>query len=499
MFLWKNAVVLCALLGVVTLPATMLVRANWEKRYLARLVICGMLIACLAVSFVPMLLTQLIFALLLIACFDKRVPMAATYFFFFFWTPAAGSLLAIAGAYIAPLTPFMAFSGALLVGYLLHPENHLRRRFVASDAFMLLFVLIYCVCVSLRETPTGIARNVVTYFIPYVLSYQLLSRVRIEKPELVLRLMMFAAAAGGLLCIFETFRQWPLYAGIMGVKNDLWTIDAPRVWLERGGIARAYGPYAHPLTGGAMLGLAAIAAWGVFLIRGRSGPWLVLSLTILAGLAATLSRSGLVVVAVGIMTFQILRGRYLLAVLVPLAGLIIVVTLPILGGADAQFSTTYRLGLLTGVPHALGGRIWLGSREAIQQGLLDAFIQGQGIVDLVNVYLAIVVRAGVVSLVPFVFFLFSTYPHYRAIRRLRPDREQLLVAQALVATQTALIVAMALLSTWVAPMQVSFLITAMLIALRFGIARDRATETPKRTPLVATMPVDQGEKLPALR
>jgi hypothetical protein len=120
MFLWKNAVVLCGLLGMVALPATMLVRARWEKRYIARLVACGMSIACLAVSALPMLWTQLIFGLLLVGCFDKRVPMAATYLFYFFSTPAAGSLLAIAGAYIAPLTPFLSFSAALVVGYLLH-------------------------------------------------------------------------------------------------------------------------------------------------------------------------------------------------------------------------------------------------------------------------------------------------------------------------------------------------------------------------------------------
>jgi hypothetical protein len=499
MFLWKNAVVLCGLLAMVTLPATMLVRARWERLYLARLVICGMLIACLAVSFLPMLWTQLIFGLLLIACFDKRAPMAATYLFFFYWTPAAGSLLAIAGAYIAPLTPFMSFSTALLVGYLLHPESHLRRRLVMSDAFMLLFVVLFCACASLRATPTAVARNIATYFVPYLLSYVILSRVRIERPELVLRLMLFGAAAGAMLCIFETIRHWPLYAGVWGVKNDMWTIDAPRVWLERGGIARAYGPYAHPLTGGAMLGLAAIAGWGVYLIRGRSGPLLTLGLAVLLGLAATLSRSGLVALAIGLMVFQMLRGRYLLAVLVPIAGAALLISLPILGGADAQFSTNYRLGLLSGVPHALGPRIWLGYREAVEQGLLDDFIQGQGIVDLVNAYLAIVVEAGIVSVVPFLLFLVSIYPHYGAIRRLNPDREQLVLAQALVAIQTALIPALALLSSWVAPMQLSFLTGAIMIALRFEVARARAAEAPRPTPLVATMPVDEGERLPALR
>ena len=219
----------------------------------------------------------------------------------------------------------------------------------------------------------------------------------------------------------------------------------------------------------------------------------------LGGLAATLSRSGLVALAIGLMVFQMLRGRYWLAVLVPLGGVAILIGLPILGGADAQFSATYRMDLIVGVPQMLGSRIWLGYREAAGQGLLDDFIQGQGIVDLVNAYLAIIVEAGVVSVVPFLLFLLSIFPHYRAIRRLKPDREQLVLAQALLSIQAALIPALALLSSWVAPMQLSFLIGALMVALRSELARARAADTPKPAPLVATMPVDEGERLPALR
>jgi hypothetical protein len=499
MFLWKNAVVLCALLGIIAFPAGMLVRARWEKRYIARIVICGMLVCCFAVSALPMLWTQLIFCLLLIACFDKRVPMAATYLFFFFWTPAAGSLLGVAGAYIAPLTPFMSFSAALVVGFLIYPENHLRRPLVMSDVWMLLFVLLYCTCASLRAAPTGVARNIATYFVPYVLSYALLSRVRIERPELVLRLMLFGAAAAAMLCMFETVRRWPLYAGIWGVKNDLWTIDSPRAWLERGGVARAYGPFAHPLTGSAMLGLAAVAGWGLWLIRGRSGPLFALGLALLCGLACTLSRSGLVALVIGLMVFQMLRGRFLFAVFALLGGLAILTMLPILSGDDARLSGLYRLGLVTGIPRALGAHVWLGYREAVQQGLLDKFVQGQGIVDLVDAYIGIIVEGGIVSLIPFLLFLLSTFPHYRAIRRLSPDRDQLVLAQVLVAIQAALIPALALLGSWVAPMQLAFLANAILVALRFNLVRVRASETPKPAPLVATMPVNEGERLPALR
>ncbi len=499
MFLWKSAVVLVGLLAIATWPMTMLVRERWEKRYVARLVICATLVACLAVSALPMLWTQLVFMLLLVACFDRRVPMAGSWLFFFFWTPAAGSLLAVAGAYIAPITPFFFFSLALLLGYLIHPENHLRRRLEMSDIYMLLFILAFCACMSLRAPPTTIARNIFTYFVPYLLTYQILSRTRIARPELLLRLMLFGAAAAGLLCLFETVRSWPLYSGIMGVKRDLWTIDSPRVWLLRGGISRAYGPFAHPLTGGAMLGLAAIGAWGLWQLRGRSGPLAFLGLATVGGLAATLSRSGLVALAVGIMVYQMLRGRYLLAVATPLAGLAVLVGLPILGGADAQFSTDYRLGLITGVPRALGSHVWFGYREAVGEGLLDIFIQGQGIVDLVNVYLALIVEGGMVSLVLYILFLLSAFPHYRAIRRLDPDPEHLILARVLIATQAALLLSLALVSSWVAPMQMSFVMVALLVALRTELSATHRARRTAPVPLVATAPVEEGERLPALR
>jgi hypothetical protein len=498
MFLWKNAVVLVVLLGAVTLPASMLVRARWEKLYLARLFCCAVIAVCLALSALPMIATQIGYLLLLTACFDRRLPMAATYLFFLLWTPAAGSLLAVSGAYIAPITPFLTFSGALLLGYLLHPESHQKRTWVASDLAVLGFTLIYCICMSLRDTPTGVARTVVTFLVPYVLSYQIVSRVRLGSPEIILRLFVVAAAAAGLLCLFESLRHWPLYAGIMGVKNDIWTVDAPRTWLERGGIARAYGPFAHPLTGGAMLGLAAVAAWGLSRIRGVSGPLALLGALILVGLGATLSRSGLVAVAVGLMVFQFLRGRYLLAILVPLAGLVIVFGLPILGGEDARFNAAYRIGLLSGVPRALGGHMWLGYREAVAQGMLDSFIQGQGIVDLVNAYLALLVEGGLVTVVAFLLFILSAYPHYRAIKRLQPGREQLIFAQVLISIHSATAVSLALLSSWVAPMQLSFIMVALLVALRTQLAADRAASRA-RPALVATAPEELGERLPVLR
>lgn len=501
MFLWKNAIVLIGLLGLTSLAAIRGVRTPWEMAYFKKLVICAATIVLFAVSFVPMLATQFIYALLMVICFDRRTPIAATYFFFFFWTPAAGSLLDIGGSYIAPLTPFLSFSGALLVGYLLRPEDHLRRPFLASDAYVLLFLLTLCICMSVDEKPTGIIRTFATYCIPYVLSYFILSRVRLQNAELVLRLLVFGAAAGGILCIFETLKHWPLYAGLGPLKREGWMVDTPGISLIRGGILRSYGPYAHPLSGGALLGLAAIAAWGWWQIRGRSLPVVALTAAIVIGAIATLSRSGFIALAVGLATFQLLRGRYLLAVFVPLAGVAGVFVLPILSGADAQFSTSYRLGLILGVPKALGHHVWFGYRGAADSGLLDAFIQGQGIVDLVNTYVALIVQGGVVSLALFVILILSSYKHYLVIRRSKPDANQLILAQVLISMQTALIVALALLNSWSAPMQLSLLIIAILVALRIEVSRPRSPEQvqPRRRASPDILPQVEADRLPALR
>ena len=156
------------------------------------------------------------------------------------------------------------------------------------------------------------------------------------------------------------------------------------------------------------------------------------------------------------------------------------------------------IGLLSGVPRALGGHLWFGYREAVAQGMLDSFIQGQGIVDLVNAYLALLVEGGLVTVIAFLLFILSAFPHYRAIKRLQPDREQLILAQVLISIHSATAVSLALLSSWVAPMQLSFIMVALLVALRTQLETAGATART-RPPLVAAVPDEPGERLPVLR
>ncbi|WP_340316934.1 hypothetical protein [Rhizorhabdus argentea] len=503
MFWWKNAIVLIGLLGLASLPLLRLSQASWERLMIARLAAAGALIACVAVSFVPMAPSLLIYGVLLLLCFDRRVPMVATFLFFYLWTPSTTVLLNIAGAYVMNLGPLTVFSGAMLLAYLANPGLHLRRQPNATDVLFHSFLLIFLLCVSLPDSPTGAFRNFMQYVVPYGLTYHVVSRTRIPQPELVLRLMIFGAAAASLLCMFEAVRWWPLYANIGAMKGDLYVAGTPTVMLFRGGMLRAYGPYSHPLGGSVVFGMTAIAVFGLAAWQGWKMPVVVAGGCALVGLVATLSRTGVIAMAVGIVALLLMRRRYAVATAIAGFGFIIVVALPILSNADAQGSADYRMMILWGIPKTLGSHVWLGYPEAVSSGLLDSFKQGQGIVDLVNLYLAIVVQGGIASLLPYVLFLASSLMGYRALRRVRPSRDQLLLGQVCMAIQAGFVVSAAFIGAWSAPMVLSIVFAAILVALRAEAVRAAAHPSQPRTDageVRSSMPhMPDGDRLPALR
>jgi hypothetical protein len=421
--------------------------------------------------------------------------MVATYLFFLLWTPAATGQLVAGGIYIAPLGPILSFSLALLVGYHVHPNMRLRRRLNAADVYLIAFLIIFTVCASLRSTGATILRNFLIYAVPYGLSYHILSRVRIERPELVLRMFAYGGAAAGALCVFETLRYWPIYSGLAQMKGVWALLDTTNVMLFRAGLFRALGPFAHPLTASAVLGMAGVALIGLARLRGFTPPIVMLAIAVGAGLMATVSRTGIVMLFVGLVTMQLFRRRYASIVAITVSGSILLFGTPLLSGQDAQANSAYRIMLLAGVPRALGGKLWLGYREAVQSHVLDAFVQGQGIVDLVNVYLSIAVNGGVVSLIPYLFFLGASFTQYRALKRAGPSEPQLILAQTCLSIQAGFAVSAFLMSAWGAPMQISFVCAAIIVALRAEMKTHRQDAASSKRPSLMHTDFD---RLPAL-
>jgi hypothetical protein len=502
MFYWKSAIVLLGLLAFATVIMLETARSNWERAAIAKLAMVAALITCISLSFVSLMLSQLLFGLLLLMCVDRRMPIVGTYCFLGCWTLAAAPHLAIGGAYFAPVRPTLTMAIAMLVGWLLNPDIRLARRLNRSDIYLILFFLAFWICVSLRDSSTGSARNFVNYVIAYALTYFVVSRSRIERPELWLKLLVFAGAATGAVCIFETIRGWPLYAGIAPLKGLFMMVDYGGTMLQRSGLVRASGPYVHPLVASMMLGMISIAAYALTLIYGLRTSVIIVGLLCLGGTIATVSRTGLAGLAAGLVLMQLLRGRYAVMFGLLVVGVVAVVALSDFSGADGSSTTAYRLTLMAGLPAKLGYHIILGYREAISLGILDEFLQGQGIVDLVNIYLGIAVLGGLVSLVPFLMFLGSSFFIYRKVVRMKPSREQLIVAQTCVCIQFAYLVEGFGAGAWGMPMLLSLICVAVLVAIRAEIeqaARRHRRAAAVAAPVAAAVDPADPFPLPAIR
>ena len=475
MFYWKSAIVLVGIVVLLYPAAMALARSNWERMMTQKMMLSAAIISCLTVSAVPILVTPIIFAILLLLCIDYRAPVSAPFLMFLIWTPMAAGLLELAGLYLMPLTPTLVYGGTLLVAFALNPRVKLRPGVHRTDIYLAIFLACFWICVSLRETVTITMRNAFIYAVPYGLAYWGVSRTRIERPELVLRWLVIGAGMAGLACLFETLRSWPLYSGLYAIKKVGNIVQYNDMLLLRAGVLRSSGPFVHPLVGSVVFGMAGVAAAGMVHLRGLRWPVLLFGTAIVLGMLVTVSRSGLVAMIVGLIALQAVRGRPLTAAGFLIAGLAGFFLLQFVSGSDGSGTAAYRLTMLSGIPATMGSRLILGYREAIGMGLLDAFMQGQGMVDLVNVYLAIAVMGGLVSLLPYVVFLFSSFTQYRYLRRAKPTREQLVVGQTCVAMQIGYMVAAVFFGAWSTPMLLSILCAALLLALR-----TEAEQAPKR-------------------
>ncbi|TZG28017.1 hypothetical protein [Sphingomonas montanisoli] len=496
MFYWKNAIVLVGIVVLLYPAAMALARSNWERMMTQKMMVSAGLIACLTVSAVPILVTPILFAIMMLLCIDQRAPASAPFLMFVVWTPMAAGLLELAGLYLMPLTPTLVFGATLAVAFALYPRIKLRPGVVATDIYLAIFLVVFWICVSLRDGITIAMRNFFIYAVPYGLAYWGVSRTRIERPELALRWLVIGSAMAGAVCLFETLRSWPLYSGLYAIKRAGNIIQYNDMMLLRAGVMRSSGPFVHPLVGSVVFGMAGVAAAGLVALRGMRWPILLLGAAIVIGMLVTVSRSGLVALVVGVIALMALRGRPLTALSAMILGLGGFFLLQFISGSDGSSTAAYRLYILGGIPATLGSKLILGYREAIGLGLLDAFMQGQGLVDLVNIYLAIAVVGGLVSLLPYIAFLLSSFTQYRALRRTGPAREQLIAGQTLVAMQISYMVAAMFVGAWSTPMLLSILCAALLVALRV-----EAEQAPKRAAIAAQKAARDQDPylLPAIR
>jgi O-antigen ligase len=281
----------------------------------------------------------------------------------------------------------------------------------------------------------SLRRGFVFFFSIYV-PYFSISRINSSRKMLVDSIATFCLACGlmAAIAILESAHHWLLYGEIAGRWGSA-SLGTP--YLARGTSLRAMASSGHSMALGHLLviafGLSLYLQTRVVSKRVRLG----IAALFWAGLMAAYARGAWIVGVVVYFLFAALRPNPLskflkatgiAAVIAPLVYLSplgdkITSVLPFLGGKVDNFNVVYR--------QRLWDRSWQIIQESPIWGDQEAMLkmqdlrQGEGIIDLVNSYVQILLDNGFVGLILFLSFvlipLFKAWSSSRKLMRADPD------------------------------------------------------------------------------
>jgi O-antigen ligase len=321
---------------------------------------------------------------------------------------------------------------------------------------LLIAYLFVTVILQLRETTaTDTLRQALHVFLDVFLPYYVASRALRDKAGFEDALLAFFLSAGVLAAVgmFEALRHWLLYYAVIPAFGLDWPYSSS--YLARAGTLRASASTGHAIA----LGYVIVVALGCFLflkdrISSKLHRWLGGGL-LAGGLIAPLSRGPWVGAGVMLVTYlatsPYAARRFATALLAVVAAvpLLAIVPggqkaldfLPFIGSIEAE-NISYRRALIDNALVVIERNPWLGSVQFLQAPEMEQMRQGQGIIDIVNTYVAITLEYGLVGLGLFVgFFLLVITGVLKAMRACADRRDEVYrLGQALLASLAAILV-----------------------------------------------------------
>lgn len=319
------------------------------------------------------------------------------------------------------------------------------------DKLLLAYVVLSLALQFLAISLTGSMRNALYAFIDILLPYYVVSRSlqSVERLRDAIMSFVVAAALMSAIGIFEFSRHWLLYSSLDSALGVEWAYGG---YLERDDLLRVMATSGQPIVFGYVMAVA----FGLLLYAKELLPG-ALSIVagqavLLAGLVVSVSR-GPWIGALAIVITYIATGKRAFAKLGQLfaAGLLlvplmyftpswdrIVGLLPFIGETDIG-SVTYRERLLELSIQIILENPFFGSADFLL--FLEEMRQGEGIIDIVNTYLMIALRSGLIGLALFLGFFGVIMVAIARRMRLHPaDSEAHRLGQALLAVLAGILV-----------------------------------------------------------
>ena len=315
------------------------------------------------------------------------------------------------------------------------PENSPFLKFWADK--LLLAYLVLDVLLLLRDTTvTDAMRSVLFNFTEVFLPYYVASRSIKNLQQLKEIFIAFTVAGmlAGIIGMFEYSKHWLLYANLPSKLGITW---ASGKYLDRGDSLRALATSGQPIV----LGYIMMLALGFYIylakqINNKYLRWLGWFL-IIGGLYAALSRGPWVGAAILILSLIIISpkstkhlSRLVIAaiVIIPLLSSLpighkVIDMLPFIGKTDVE-NVDYRVRLFENSMIVFNRYPLFGSTTYIDELAGMGMVQGEGIVDIVNTYLIVLLKKGLVGILLFVgFFSLIVFSIFRQINTTQNEKE----------------------------------------------------------------------------
>jgi hypothetical protein len=269
--------------------------------------------------------------------------------------------------------------------------------------------------VLMEWTFTDCLRRVVSHLLIIYVPYFVLSRTSRNRAVINDMIASFSIKCVLLagVAIFESVRGWLLYSEL----PPRWGAAAVG-YLARGGQVRAMASTGHSLVLGYMVAVA-FGFW-LYLQQGVQYKALRIAITslLLFGLWAAFSRGPWMVAALIYISFAAIGPRAFtkvfkavaslallaVAILISPLGNRIISVIPYFGGTVDLGNVEYRERLFTRSWEIIMNHPWFGDQQALLK--MQDLRQGEGIIDLINGFINILLDNGFVGLSLFVSFIF---------------------------------------------------------------------------------------------
>jgi hypothetical protein len=305
----------------------------------------------------------------------------------------------------------------------------------AAEYFIYAYLILQLILLLPYENITNTLRRGSLFMLDVVLLFYVVRRTCADQNKLAEAIAAFALACAIFVPIafFEQLRFWLLYDGLAAA----WGVEASfSSFLLRGSSLRAMVSTGHSLVLGYLLSMA-LVFWLYLSLNKESRLRVALGIIgIWIGLIAAFSRAPWITAILGVATYLVIQPKGLgkftktVALLLPFTALLfafpvgqrILDALPFVGTVDSE-NVTYRQQLAETSWERIQANPLFG--DPFFMSHLEHLRQGQGIIDLVNVYATIAMLYGGVGLflftAPFLIAMYGTYTKVQKVQKTNPD------------------------------------------------------------------------------